>query len=275
MNVNALLSTSHINDLEAWKFCHKKNLENFDANRYIVIVPDKQIKIFRKNTSRIYECISESDFFPEFSKSDLSSLLNPIHRKKTGWYYQQFLKLKSFDYFDSVNTILFLEGDSFLTKNFKFYEGNSLLMIKSIEHHQPYFTTNKNLLGFDKQVNFSFISQALPVRALWGKNLLRDIELKFNMKWYLAIIKSLDPSNSIAFSEYELMGNYFHFQKYDYKSSNQLFYRNGGLFFKSLLASDQKYYDLVQKNSIIAIEKADTSSLFTRIKRKLQRYIYD
>lgn len=104
-------------------------------------------------------------------------------------------------------------------------------MIKSIEHHQSYFTTNKNALGFDKQVNFSFISQALPVRALCGKNLLWDIELKFNMMRYLAIVKSLDPSNSIAFSEYELMGNYFHFQKYDYKTSDQLFYRNGGLFF--------------------------------------------
>jgi hypothetical protein len=275
LKIDALLSTSHINDLESWKLCHEKNLENIDANRYIVVVPDKQFHIFRKSTSRIYECVSESDFFPEFSKSDLSLLLSPIHKKKAGWYYQQFLKLKSFDYFDSKSTILFLEGDSFLTKNFKFFEGTSLLMIKSTEHHQPYFTTNKNLLGFDKQVNFSFISQALPVKAMWGKNLLRDIELKFKTKWYLAIVKSLDSSHSIAFSEYELMGNYFDFQKYDYKSSDQPFYRNGGLFFKSLLASDQKYYELIQKNSIIAIEKADTSSLYIKLKRKLQRYIYD
>jgi hypothetical protein len=80
---------------------------------------------------------------------------------------------------------------------------------KGRKHHLPYFKVIENILGLDREVDFSFIAQNFPVRVSWLRECLSEIEKRSNLNWVDAIIASIDPRELSSFSEYETIGTYF------------------------------------------------------------------
>lgn len=265
-------SVSHINDLYAWKIAYPHIIKNSGAEKFVVVVPNRQYRAYRRNTSSIYEIISEADFFPCLSKRELATKLLPIHARRAGWYYQQFLKLKAFEYFNTEDRLTLIEGDSFPTASFEVTRWPIYMMAE--EFHAPYFATLKNLLGIERTAQKSFISQIFPITVEQGRHFLEEVSKSHGCVWYEAIIRNLDPSHTLAFSEYESLGNFLLHHDYDVQFSNKKFLRQGGLYLSSIKNRDERYEKLILEYALIAIEKADTSSFFKRLSRKLIRLIY-
>lgn len=274
MKFDVVFSVSQINDLYAWKFCHRKILDNVEGENYVLCVPDSQVKIYTRNTSRRYQIYSESEFFPELSNTNLAKLLHPSKRSKSGWYYQQFLKLQAIRRCRDFKTMLFIEGDSFPTPKFNPGDEDLLVYMTSSEEHKPYFQTLSALFDFERQVSFSFISQIFPLQIDWGLSFLDDIERRFGTPWYVAIVSSFPNNHVIEFSEYESLGNYFVNKSYPIKVGDGVFLRNAGFYYKDLLAESKLYRELCETYSLLAVEKADTRSFFNRFTRKIQRLYY-
>ena len=131
----------------------------------------------------------------------------------TGWYFQQFLKMSFCNFPGVANYYLIWDSDTVLLKKLEFFdnEGNVLINPKKA-HHKPYFILINKLLGYEKQVNYSFISEHLMVKTEYMKELLCSLKSKTpkNSTWIELILKNIDNKylEKSGFSEYETYGNF-------------------------------------------------------------------
>lgn len=94
-----------------------------------------------------------------------------------------------------------------------FFDDKKRVMIsKKSEHHAPYFETLDKLLGIEKQVDFSFISEHLMIKKEYMQSLLNRIgkDILDQGEWVLQILSAI-PTEHLprsGFSEYETYGNF-------------------------------------------------------------------
>jgi len=145
--------------------------------------------------------------------------LNIGTEQRAGWYYQQFLKMQAFKIIENQYYLIWDADTIPLQKIIFFNKNNQILIQTGSEHHLPYFETIHNILGINKQVPYSFISEHMMVDRKQMEKFIIDIQtLSSNQNWPLFILTKINKSDLAlsGFSEYESFGNYLIQQQASY-----------------------------------------------------------
>jgi len=134
-------------------------------------------------------------------------------KKRAGWYFQQFLKMSVSSHPEIADHYLVWDCDTILFEPIVFFDSEQRVLINpKSEYHKPYFYTLDNVLGIDKQVNFSFISEHFMVKTDYMRLLVESLiaKVRFNTSWVEYVLDSIDDKNlgRSGFSEYETYGNF-------------------------------------------------------------------
>ena len=254
--INNVISLCTKKDLDTWKISSQFILKNIHSKKYTLIVPEKELHIFKKNTSRQYVIISE-DKYIDF-KFFLKKYIPENKLKMLGWYFQQFIKIEELSKGKNEHINLIWDADTIPLKNLNFYKDEKINYYKGTEYHKPYFDFIKRTLNLEKKNNFSFIAQSFAAKSDWVCSFLRSIEKKNNQLWYEFFIKNIDFSMPNAFSEYETLGTFFYenysnkMQILDYK-----WIRNGNSLIGNIKNLDNKFY-MLKDIHFISFEKTDS-----------------
>ena len=257
MRVDALYTLCIERDLEIWKHTSVQILNNINAGEYNLVVPDNQVDLFKKATPEKFTVKSESEVNAGVSYSKINKLLPPLLKPYTGWYLQQIIKIEAIIKSKKDSVVIWDSDTIPLVKiNFCNPDG-SLNYYVSNEYNEEYFRTNVNLIGLEKQVDFSFISQCFPAYTKDVQRLIADIELKHQKIWYEAMLESLSGEVIQGFSEYEMMGSYLF--KYAQGSMNFMtskrWSRDGKKVFKTYAHLNKKQFQKQARHyDFIAIE---------------------
>ena len=143
------------------------------------------------------------------------TLKNYLEQRKaegrTGWYFQQFLKL-GYALTTEEEYYLIWDADTVPIKPIEMFDdnGHPFFDIKT-EYHKPYFKTIKELLNLDKTINGSFISEHMIFKTAFVREMIDEIQMTDpSQPWFLNIIDAIDDEDLpfSGFSEFETYGTY-------------------------------------------------------------------
>ncbi len=252
---------------------YKRVRANFD--RLIRLMPaDKIIFVGSKEVGELamkeswadkVGFVDENDILPFDSVNEVMKdilKVDNVPRGLTGWYYQQFLKMKYCD-FSAHDYYLTWDGDTVPTKPFFMFEkeGDKPYFDLKHEYHEEYFVTIKKLLGMEKVIGKSFISEHMLFNVPVMKNLIGDIENNVQIPgtaFFEKILRAVDPSKiqSNSFSEFETYGTYTAY-KYTslYKLKEWHSIRYGAMYFIPEEMTEEDYAWLGHDFDAISFEK--------------------
>ena len=173
------------------------------ADKYVVLVPQADLGIFLTLDLGAFAVISEEKY-----AHIRDSLLKRNLGHRTGWYFQQFIKMAELDDGDPESVNLIWDADTVPLGNLDFFSNTRLFFHQGKEYHLPYFSLIKSLTGLGKQVPTSFIAQCLPYRVRWFRSFKTSLEANGRQTWFDRIIDLIDPTVGSGFSEYETLGTY-------------------------------------------------------------------
>lgn len=186
-----------------------------------------------------------------------------LPRGITGWYYQQFLKMKYAQLCENQYYFVW-DGDTVPCKAFSmFREGTQIpyLDLKTEFHEDYFFTLQKLLPGMYKCIEKSFIAEHMLIKTEIMKKLLSGIEanklLRGNSFWE-KIIWAIEPEKlmSNSFSEFETYGTFVAFRYPDaYRLRDWHSFRYGGEFFDMERISEEDFAWLGKDFFAISFEK--------------------
>lgn len=195
----------------------------------------RSLKLFAR-PRRIY-LIASTKFFPELQslcKPPCSAILidedSFIHSvslgaigdyltrrigssRSMGWYLQQFLKMAVARLPDIASHYLIWDSDTIMLTPVEFFDAEGKVLVNpKEENHRPYFDLTKTLLGFGREVSFSFISEHFMANSTYMRELLQIIEKRNQQgkNWVYAILDQITTDNlkNCGLSEFEMFGNY-------------------------------------------------------------------
>jgi hypothetical protein len=130
---------------------------------------------------------------------------------RSGWYYQQLLKLSA-GLSLGLSTYLVIDADTVFRRPVVMFTGNGTPLYNyGTEYYHPYFKHLYQLIGLEKQNNKSGICHHMIMNASVISEITAMIEAKHpGKKWYETMCELVDPTEKekSGFSEYELMWNY-------------------------------------------------------------------
>jgi hypothetical protein len=246
-------------DAIVWKIASMYITKNIDSVQYKVIVPDNEVELFKKISSKPFEVLGESIYTERFA-DEIKKRLSKKISGQFGWYLQQFIKLSAAACCQKNEVILIWDADTIPLKKLVFIDKQGRLnYYQGTEHHQPYFETIERLLGLSKKVNFSFIAQCFVMKAAWIQDLFHKMEHKHGKRWELALLDAINFEEGNSFSEYETLGAYiseFHASEITYTKSKWLRLGNSEIGHPAFLSPDlidQKLYQY----DFVSFEKWD------------------
>jgi hypothetical protein len=246
-------------DAPVWKIASTYIIKNIHSVHYKVIVPDSEIEIFKKLSSKPFEVLGESVYTKRFAIEIKKRLSNKISGQ-FGWYLQQFIKLAAVAGCKSDEVVLIWDADTVPLKKLVFInEQGRLNYYQGTEHHQPYFETIERLLRLSKKVNFSFIAQCFAIKAEWIQELFDRIEKQHGQSWELALLDAINFEEGNSFSEYETLGTFvseYHASEINYIQSEWLRLGNSTIGHPAFL-SPQIIAQKLNEYDFVSFEKWD------------------
>jgi hypothetical protein len=206
-DVDKVISVCSAKDLPVWAVSASRITKFIDAEKYMVIVPERDLSEFKRFTPQTIEVICE-DNYTDSIQQILKSKFNEGNKCRYGWYLQQFIKLSALSEAEPNETYLIWDADTIPLNPLNFTNGDRLKYYKASEHHPPYFNAIDRLLGLERVVNHSFISQCFPIRGKWIHEFVSFVESKHKIPWLEAIIQAIDFQEGSGFSEYETLGTF-------------------------------------------------------------------
>lgn len=273
--IKKIVSTCSKKDIKTWQIVAKNILKYIDAEKYELIVPDREIEDFELVTPSEYHILMDSEYIDQQTREDFQNIfpknLQGIYGY--GWYIQQFLKILSCAAENPHDIVLIWDADTIPLRKIEFLNNEGLLTYyKSTKLQKlPYFNMIQNILGLPKVTSASFIAQCFPLYAKWASETISEITNITEQQWIKAIAANI--SNESSFSEYETLGTYI-FSKYPHMVTfnNRPWKRYGARFFQNPQTINQKTLDLLSyKFDFIAVEQWDFIDSDTPIKRKFQQ----
>lgn len=127
--------------------------------------------------------------------------------ERSGWLYQQLLKLGSSSIVKQ-RRYLVIDADTVLIRPHKFFiDGKQVFYCRSWSQPE-YFVTYRKLLGIKAPRPRSFVAHYMMFDKEKLGSLKNSIENRHGIKWYKAIIRSINRKKQFGFSEFETYGNY-------------------------------------------------------------------
>ena len=208
LRLTKFISVCSKKDIETWKVASQNILKHIDAEKYTVIVPDRDIPVFKSESPDSFEVVGESIYVGD-TKDLLKTKLSADNQDRVGWFLQQFIKLAALKATNEDDFSLIWDADTVPLKPLSFSTNDGKVRIyNGSEHNLPYFEVIRKLLGMEKIISRSFVAQCIPIKGKWTKDFFNFIEDKHNTNWIDAIIDKIDFSKRIGFSEYETLGTY-------------------------------------------------------------------
>jgi hypothetical protein len=130
---------------------------------------------------------------------------------RPGWYLQQFLKFAFARSRYAGQYYVTWDADTLPLAPIRYFDGEKLLYNPKHEYNYNYFRTMERLLGYGRQVDFSFIAENMIFSVEIVRELLADLERRApeGMDWMEFILSACDFQDPLpAFSEFETYGNY-------------------------------------------------------------------
>lgn len=158
--------------------------------------------------------IDENNLIPNLSFRAIDNLLkkySPNKKQRTGWYFQQFIKLAFAQSEYSHSYYLTWDADTLPLAPITFFERNHILYAPKKEYNPNYFTTIEKLFGYGKQNEFSYIAEHMLFSTNIVCQMLRDIEKSGTngKSWFEKILSACNFESSLpCFSEFETYGTY-------------------------------------------------------------------
>ncbi len=127
--------------------------------------------------------------------------------ERSGWLLQQLLKLSG-DKLGSSRYFLTMDADTVLIRPHVFWEKGKPVFYCRSWSHPEYFRVGRKLLGRKRTAPSSFVAHYMLFEKAKLAQMKQKIEAKHGMRWYQAILRSIDRSKQFGFSEFELYGNF-------------------------------------------------------------------
>ncbi len=153
---------------------------------------------------------------------------NPKGLNRSGWLYQQLLKLAG-DRIAEKDNYLVLDSDTVLINKHSFIEeGRFIFAQSSDEYHQPYFKAFRHLFKHPAPSKVSATCHMMIFNKQILKEMKDEIETNTGLSWDKAIIstKDYDESQKSCFCEYETYFNWILYQ-YPKLAGKRPFYNKG------------------------------------------------
>ena len=188
-------------------FIGNNELNKIVSDDAIRLEKKEEVEFVNENDLLSFEAVKES-YLRRLEEIELI-LGKPEKTSRVGWYYQQFLKM---EYSHHCNEEYYLcwDADTIPLHPINMFNENGVpfLDIKP-EYNPSYFETLKNLFGFEKVIEQSFISEHMLIKKSIMNELLDEIiKLDLNgIRFYDKIFSAINkPYN--GFSEFETYGTY-------------------------------------------------------------------
>jgi hypothetical protein len=223
-----VISVCSAKDIDVWTVASKHVVEFIQAERYTVIVPDRELELFLSVTSAPYQVKPESQFIGN-AKDKIIQKLDIKNQDRVGWYLQQFVKIAAVLENDPASTVLIWDADTVPLKLLEFINSEGkLIYYRGEEYRKSYFDFIELALGLKRTQTFSFIAQSLTTRVSWAKELFDSLEISTKMPWMDAILFHLNPAEPAGFAEFETLGTWiWHHYHDEIVISDRPWYRNG------------------------------------------------
>jgi hypothetical protein len=206
--IDEIISLCCKQDAKTWTIANKAIIKYIPAAKYTLVVPDSELEIFQRITNPKFNIQPESRYAKDI-KGPLLKLLPQSRHSQSHWYLQQFIKLEILNQLGTNKIVVLWDGDTVPLQPINFINEDGLLnYFTGSENHKPYFETIRKLLGIDRQVQHSFISQSFPIKTQWFQEFKNFIESRWGKSWFEAILETINFTNSNAFSEYETLGTF-------------------------------------------------------------------
>ena len=265
-------------DFDRLKNNYPRMIQNLPSEKIIFIGSDEvgeRTKILKQNISTPDKIsfINENDVLDfnlvhKLMELRLKDILNnnPLPRRVTGWYYQQFLKIQ---YSNVCKNEYYMtwDGDTIPCKPFSMFQAdtNAPYMDIKTEYHSEYFDTMSKLFpGMHKCIAKSFISEHMLFNTDCMKKMIASIENNDNLMGKLfweKILYAIEPKKiqDGCFSEFETYGTFMCLNNpYLYKLREWHSFRLGGEFFNPDTIDDADYEWLAKDFFAISFEKGHT-----------------
>lgn len=276
------LTIVHKLDLACIEFNLKYVVRFFSFDKIYIITKidknsQKEIERIQKLFSLV-EVIDEDHLLTGLNFNDVEKKLKCIAgdkaSKRTGWYFQQFIKL-GFARFCKDEYYFQFDADIIFLRRMKLFDkyGNPYINIRT-EFNEAYFVTNRNILDVEKQIKSSFITETMLFNVEIVKKMLDEIEKKDKYRGTLFWEKILwaipiSDIGSSGFSEYELYGNYvmkFASNTYHVRKVSSL--RDGKMLLGSQLSEEMILW-AAKSYDYIGFEKwQNENTLFIKLNQK-------
>ena len=196
-------------------------LRNLGADNIFIITSKKN---FREIPGVFF---LDEDQILSFTKSDLDNyFLSRIgSAKRSGWYYQQFLKL-GFSFISKNKFYLSWDADTIPLRKIAFFKkGIPLFNVKS-EFNEPYFETMERCFNLKKSISKSFISEHMVFNKEY---VIEMLNLAGSNPFYKILDSvSLADLPKSGFSEFETYGTFLcKYHPNDFKIRHLRTLRNG------------------------------------------------
>ena len=207
------------NDYEFFKKTYSYLIDNLGANR-IFILTDGRLsrflpKVVKKNSK--FVVLDENRIIEGLTYKRVHQMIISMGREhtRTGWYYQQFLKMAFAlsEYCDN-DYYMSWDADTVPVKKISFFNDNGQpYFTMKYECQKQYFDVMEKLMGFGKTNSMSYIAEHMMFNRNIMKELIQKIENNNGIpgnNWYEKILNALPPEivSVNAFSEFETYGTY-------------------------------------------------------------------
>ena len=273
-----VISVCSAKDIDVWTVASKHVVEFIKAERYTVIVPDRELELFLSVTSAPYQVKPESQFVGN-AKDKIIQKLDINNQDRVGWYLQQFVKIAAVLENNLDSTVLIWDADTVPLKPLEFINPQGKLMYyQGEEYRTSYFDFIELALGLQRTQSFSFIAQSLTTKVSWAKELFDSLEGSTKMPWMDAILFHLNPAEPAGFAEFETLGTWiWHHHRNEIVISDRLWYRNGqSLVGNPMNLSKSAWIGLAKSYDFISFEVWDRRpGLRNTLKTIFRKFWYD
>lgn len=205
-------------------------MKHLEYKTLFIITKTDNIPILKEAFGDKIQCLDEDKSFKNLSFNDVKSYMQycGTSGERTGWYFQQFLKLSLAQMHYISEYYLIWDADAVCLNKLSFFsEEGQVYFDKTSEEHTPYFDLNQKLFNLSKQVNFSFIAEHFIFKKTIVNTIISNLPKTNQKLWWQQILNHIKPEHleNSGFSEYELYGNYVlkhHPNLYTYRPLNKL-----------------------------------------------------
>lgn len=226
--IDTVFSVCASRDIDVWAIASRYIRRYIDARSYVVIVPDREVDLFKARTGDSFQVLPESECVGIYDQQ-LREIAKLAGKERFGWYLQQVIKISFLSNAGDDEVFLIWDADTVPLRSLDFVaEDGALRYYRSEEFHRPYFTSINRLLGLEKKVDYSFIAQCFAIRGRWAKEFFAYIEDRSGCHWVDALVSSVDFREACGFSEYETLGTFLsHFHASEIRIAPGKWERNG------------------------------------------------